>query len=132
MLRATYSILGLLSLLSAGWMIISPVSWYASFPGGVSDTGPLNTHFIRDLGLAWAIVSSVLLWCARYPGRCRSAHMMVTVYFTGHAAIHLAGILDGDLPAGHWLDDAVGVFIPALVLLVIAIPPVWRRLAPEK
>lgn len=132
MLRATYLILGLLSLVSAGWMILSPVSWYTSFPGEVSHTGPLNIHFVRDLGLALAIVSSVLLWCARYPGRCRVAHMIVTAYFAGHAVIHLVGILNGDLPAEHWMDDALGVFIPALVLVVLAIPMVWRRMTPSR
>jgi hypothetical protein len=132
MLRATYLIVGVLSLLSAGWMILAPASWYTSFPGDVSHTGPLNTHFIRDLGLALAIVASVLLWSARYPRRSRAAHMIVTVYFAGHALIHLVGILNGDLPAEHWKDDALGVFIPALVLVVFAIPLIWRRLAPSR
>lgn len=113
-------------------MILSPVSWYTSFPGGVSHTGSLNTHFIRDLGLALAIVSAVLLCCARHPGRSRVAHLIVTVYFADHAVIHLVGILNGDLPVEYWRDDAFGVFIPALVLVVFAIPVIWRRVAPSK
>jgi hypothetical protein len=125
-------ILGLLSLVSAAWIILSPVSWYISFPGDISQTGFLNTHFIRDLGLALAIVASVLLRCARYPGRSRAAHMIVTVYFSGHALIHLVGILNGDLPAEHWMDNALGAFIPALVMVVFAIPLIWRRLAPSR
>jgi hypothetical protein len=56
--------------------------------------------------------------------------MMVTAYFVGHAVIHLVGIVNGDLPAEHWMDDTLGVFIPALVLVVLALPIVWRRMAP--
>lgn len=65
-------------------------------------------------------------------GGSRVAHMIVTVYFAGHAVIHLVGILNGDLPAEHWMDDAFGVFIPALVLVVFAVPGIWRRVAPDR
>ena len=40
--------------------------------------------------------------------------------------------LNGDLPAEHWMDDALGVFIPALVLVVLTIPMVWRRMTPSR
>ena len=113
-------------------MFFSPASWYASFPGGVAHTGPLNTHFVRDMGLALAIVASVLLWCARDPEHSRAAHLIVTAYFAGHALIHLAEITSGDLPAQHWREDILGVFTPALVLGVLALPAVWRRMAPRR
>jgi hypothetical protein len=33
-------------------MLAAPAVWYAAVPG-VSETGALNHHFIRDLGASW-------------------------------------------------------------------------------
>lgn len=32
------------------WMLASPTSWYLEVPASVPDFGPLNAHFVRDLG----------------------------------------------------------------------------------
>jgi hypothetical protein len=45
-------ILGLIHAVNGIWMLAAPMSWYGAVPG-VAQTGPLNHHFIADIGLAF-------------------------------------------------------------------------------
>src|SRR5581483_2403752 len=51
-MRLAYTILGLLNVANGVWMLLAPASWYYRLPAGVPDTGPLNPHFVRDVGAA--------------------------------------------------------------------------------
>ena len=51
--RAGLIVVGLFHLVNGIAMIVAPDVWYANTPG-VSFTGPINIHFIRDIGLAFA------------------------------------------------------------------------------
>jgi len=44
-------------------MLAVPADWYATVPG-VTDTGPFNPHFIRDIGVAYLIAGVALPWFA--------------------------------------------------------------------
>jgi hypothetical protein len=44
-------------------MLCLPAHWYAAVPG-VADTGPFNPHFIRDIGLAYVVAATTLVWFA--------------------------------------------------------------------
>lgn len=60
-------VLGLLTLVNGVLMIVAPGAWYALTPG-VPLTGPMNPHFIRDIGLAYAASGAGLLagaWAGR-------------------------------------------------------------------
>lgn len=46
----------------AGFIFFWPNWFYQSVPG-VSDTGPFNSHFLRDVALAY-LVSGLALWAA--------------------------------------------------------------------
>ena len=48
------------------WMLIRPEIWYYAIPG-VTGTGPLNLHFIRDIGCAYLGAAAGLLWMASRP-----------------------------------------------------------------
>jgi len=50
--RVMLLILGLFHLANGGYMLAAPRAWYMAVPG-VADTGPLNHHFIVDIGLAF-------------------------------------------------------------------------------
>src|SRR5215213_1842175 len=128
MLKIFYVIFCLLSLANAAWMLSSPLSWYMHLPAAVPHTGPFNSHFVRDIGVAYLVAALGFGWCALRPGRCRPGHIGLTVFFVGHALIHLVEILAGQLPGTHWLIDAPGVFLPALLLLILAVPSVRRRM----
>ena len=91
----------------------------------------MNTHFIRDIGVVYAIVGVGLIWSLFHLAQCRIVHIGVTLFMFGHALEHAMEILTGDLPHSHWGLDALGVFIPGILFFVIALPPVWKRLNPE-
>jgi hypothetical protein len=128
MLKIFYAVFCFLSLVNGAWMLSSPLSWYTHLPAAVPHTGPFNPHFVRDIGVAYLVAALGFGWCALHPGRCRPVHIGLTVFFVGHALIHVFEILAGQLPSTHWLIDAPGVFVPALVLLILAVPSVRRRM----
>jgi phosphatidylserine synthase len=130
-LRGFYVVASALTLGNAGWMLIAPESWFVGLPAAIPDTGPFNGHLVRDLGVAFAVIGLALAWCARHPGRARGVHLAVTAFLAGHALIHVADLASGRLPHRHWLLDLPLTFMPALIFLAIAVPPVWRRLAGE-
>ena len=128
MLKLIYLIFCLLSLFNGAWMLFFPLSWYTDLPAAVPHTGPFNSHFVRDLGVVFLIVGLAFGWSALNVDRSRLVHLALTAFFTGHALIHLTDILAGRLPHSHWLMDLPGVFVPALIMIVLAVPSVRRRL----
>ena len=110
------------------WMLFFPLSWYTDLPADVPHTGPFNPHFVRDLGVVYIVVALAFGWSARNIDRSQPVHLALTVFFAGHALIHLADIAAGRLPHSHWLIDMPGVFAPALIMIVLAVPSVKRRL----
>src|SRR5213593_2154411 len=49
-------VLGLLNVANGLWMLATPARWYHDLPAGVPDTGPLNLHFVRDIGSAFTTI----------------------------------------------------------------------------
>ena len=41
------------------FMLADPAAWYALVPG-VPMTGPLNAHFVRDIGCAYLVAGAAL------------------------------------------------------------------------
>ena len=63
-MRVLLWILGMMSAANGVWMLATPAAWYHGLPAGVPDTGPLNVHFVRDVGSAFATFA----WaCASQP-----------------------------------------------------------------
>jgi hypothetical protein len=116
------------SLGNGAWMLLFPLSWYTNFPADIPHTGPFNPHFVRDLGVAFLVVALAFGWSALHLDRSRPVHLALTVFLTGHALIHVADIVMGHLPPSHWLIDLPGVFLPALVMVILAVPSVRQRL----
>jgi hypothetical protein len=121
-----FAILGLLNLAHGLWMLVAPESWYHGLPAGVPDTGPLNLHFVRDIGATFSTIGVAFLVGAVRPTARRGVLLGVTLFFVLHALVHVADLLAGRLHADHWLIDLPGVFLPAAVLAVLCLPPFWR------
>jgi len=112
---------GVANLAHAAWMLLDPAGWYTGLPAAVPDTGPLNTHFVRDIGGAFAATGVALLWAALRP-RLRAPMLAIAgVFYVLHAAIHVTDTVAGRLPASHWLIDAPGVYLPALVMVAVTL-----------
>jgi hypothetical protein len=129
MLKVIYLLFSLLNLFNGAWMLLFPQSWYTDLPAAVPHTGPFNAHFVRDLGVAFLVTGVAFAWSARNIDRSYPVHIGLTLFFTGHALIHLVDIATGHLPTAHWLIDLPGVFLPALLMIVLAVPAVRRQLA---
>ncbi len=52
-LRAFYVLMAVMSIGNALVMLAAPEAWYEKLVPGVPDSGPMNTHFERDIGLAF-------------------------------------------------------------------------------
>lgn len=108
------------NLLNGAWMLFDPGGWYAGLPAAVPDTGPLNPHFVRDLGGAFAVMGAGLLWAAFRPVLRFPVLAAVALFYALHALIHVTDTLAGRLPSSHWTIDFPGVYLPALLLLALA------------
>ena len=102
---------------NALWMLADPAGWYEGLPAAVPDTGPLNTHFVRDIGSAFGVMSAALLLAAARPALRVPMLGLVSMFYVLHALVHVTDTLAGRLPASHWSIDAPGVYVPALLLL---------------
>ncbi len=47
-------------------MVVEPLAWFQMIPGAMA-TGPANIHFIRDIGLAYGVSGSILMYAFRDP-----------------------------------------------------------------
>ena len=60
-MRILAIILGALMAANGVFMFADPPDWYAAVPG-VPDTGPLNLHFVRDIGIAFVVSGLAIIW----------------------------------------------------------------------
>jgi hypothetical protein len=113
------AVFAIANLVNGAWMLFDPAGWYAGLPAAVPDTGPLNPHFVRDLGGAFAVMGIGLLWAAFRPGVRLPVLVAVLLFYAFHALIHVTDTIAGRLPPSHWAIDFPGVYLPVLLLLVL-------------
>jgi AhpD family alkylhydroperoxidase len=130
---------GLTALLAAGlvlnglFMLVGPGGWYAAVPG-VSSTGPLNDHFVRDIGAAFFATGLGAAWAA---WRTQRGGLLPAAVFLGlHAAIHLVETLVVGHAHGSALAiELLGIHLPAVLAIALVLPPpsmaLLIKLAPE-
>ena len=85
MMRVIFWIFGIGSLLNGLWMLLAPSSWYYGLPAAVPDTGPLNLHFVRDIGAALITLGAVFCVAAPRAERHRPVLLAATLFFGLHA-----------------------------------------------
>lgn len=112
--------LGLILAANGSAMLAMPEIWYATVPG-VSETGPLNLHFVRDIGCAYLVSGIGLLWLARSAVAWPAA-LAGSVFLLLHALVHLGEALAGTLEPHHLLRDFPGVFLVPILALWLAWP----------
>lgn len=99
-------------------MLIDPAGWYSSTPG-VPDTGPMNTHFIRDIGAGFLMSAFAYAFCASKQSVWPLP--VVGAVFPGiHAAIHAASLLSGH-SHGSPAVDFFGVVVPGTLAVTLAV-----------
>jgi hypothetical protein len=115
------AVFGAGNLVNAAWMLADPAGWYVGLPAAVPDTGPLNTHFVRDVGGAFGVMGAALLWAAVRPALRVPMIATVSLFYLLHALVHVTDTLAGRLPATHWSIDFPGVYAPALVMVALTL-----------
>jgi len=105
------------NLANGAWMLVDPVHWYQTLPAGVPDFGPLNEHFVRDIGCAFSLLGAGLALAALIPAWRLSACVAVTGFYVLHAAVHVLDTVRGLVAPEHWLIDLPAVYAPAVILL---------------
>ena len=113
--------LALGSLANGVWMLVDPARWYTDLPAGVPDTGPLNEHFVRDIGCAFLTLGIALAWGALRPRARAVAVTLAAVFFGLHALLHVYDTARGFIGQDHWWLDFPGVYLPALILVVASL-----------
>lgn len=101
------------------WMLFFAQNWYENLPVALHDTGPMNSHFIHDIGLVYLLAGVALLYCAQRLTDSKYLYLAVMLFFVGHALIHVVEILVGLLPQSHWWIDFPLVFVPAIILALL-------------
>ena len=81
-------LLGLILSANGIAMLAAPETWYLSVPG-VAETGPLNPHFVRDIGCAYLVSGAALLWLARTASAWPAA-LAGSAFLLLHAGVHRA------------------------------------------
>lgn len=127
-IRWFFRIGGILMITNAFWMEFSAHHWFKNIPADLAATGEPNIHFIRDVALAYLVFGIGLYWCANNIHQCRLVFMGVALFTVGHAINHVIEILFGQLPHSHWWIDFPLVFLPGILLGVLALPQVWRKI----
>ena len=98
------------------YMFIDPPGWYAAVPG-VPDTGPLNLHFVRDIGIAYFTAGAGLLWSVLGAGWRASA--LAAMFIALHSLLHV-----GETIMGHHhdviLNELAAVHLPAVLAIVVS------------
>ena len=103
--------------LNGVFMFVDPPAWYAAVPG-VPDTGPLNMHFVRDIGLAYLTAAVALIWSELGGGWRASA--LGAMFIALHSLLHV-----GETTMGHHhdviLNELLAVHLPAVLAISISV-----------
>lgn len=110
---------GLGNLANGAWMLADPAHWYATLPAGVPDFGPLNEHFVRDIGATFTMLGLGLVW-ATFRNEARvPVLVLVTLFNALHALVHVWDTGRGLVGPEHWGIDFPAVYLPTVVLVVL-------------
>ncbi len=115
------------NLANAAWMLGDPVGWYHRLPAAVPDFGPLNEHFVRDIGSTFAMLGCGLVWAACAPSVRVPMLVMVTLFSALHATVHVYDTARGLVGREHWGIDFPAVYLPTIVLLVLTVVLIRRN-----
>ncbi len=118
MRRSISAILAVPTVVNGLMMMLSGPFWYMSVRG-VSDTGPYNDHFVRDIGAAF-VVAGLALAARAWRPRYWAAAVAGAAFLALHALLHLLMVIDGR--DQHAVFDLITVVLPAGLALYFAFP----------
>ncbi|MBB6521271.1 hypothetical protein [Pseudoteredinibacter isoporae] len=110
--------LGVSTFANGVFMIVAPESWYWVVPG-VPDRGPFNQHFVRDIGINYALIGVSFICGAVYRKYRSLLWLFPTAWLAGHAVFHVWEVFVGICGPESLIEDFAGVTLPALLAMGI-------------
>jgi hypothetical protein len=114
-------IFGVMSLGNGIEMFFIPSTWFFRLVPGVPETGPFNAHLVADSGTFFIAVGVGLLIAGFDPRRHVAAVIVAAIANLFHSILHLYSHEAGLLSLDHLGTEIVGIYIPTLALIAIAI-----------
>jgi len=114
--RILAAVVGGLSVINGLTMLFDSEHWFISTPG-VASTGPFNSHFVADVGVAF-IAAGLALVVRSWRVRFWSAAVAGSAFLVFHALIHVTEFVIHP----HDLLTMLGVSISAVLALWTALP----------
>ena len=118
-------VLAMLFIANGSAMLFAPDAWYSAVPG-VSDRGPFNQHFIRDIGMLYLVTGFGFMMGAFYAAYRVALWAFGAAWHLGHALFHVWEVLAGLCGPAALTQDFAGVTLPATLAVVIALMA-WRQ-----
>jgi hypothetical protein len=118
---------GLSNLLNGLWMLASPAHWYVNLPADVPGSGPLNEHFVRDIGCIFFLLGLALLASLRRRQLRVPAMVAAAAFSTMHALVHVLDQVRGLFAPEHLGFDIGPVYVSTLLLVVLT----WKLWSDE-
>jgi hypothetical protein len=122
------ALFGLGNFLNGAWMLASPAHWYYNLPANVPGSGPLNEHFVRDVGCIFFLLGVLLLVSIRRRELRLSAMVAASAFAAAHALVHVFDSMRGLFAPGQWRFDLGPVYITTLLLVAMT----WRLAREER
>jgi len=117
--RVAYGLFTLWFALLGAHMLIDPVGWYSATPG-VSNEGPMNDHFIRDIGAAFVMVAIAYAFSLQ-KGASWQLPAVAAVLPALHGAIHLFSAITGHSHGTAMVVELFGVILPGGIAVTLPI-----------
>lgn len=105
------------NLANAAWMLINPPHWYLNLPANIPGSGPLNEHFVRDIGCIFLLIGVALLVGTFVRSMRVPSMVLATAYSLLHAIVHVYDSARGLFEPGHWRVDVVPIYGTTLLAM---------------
>jgi hypothetical protein len=109
------------------FMLVAPSTWYSDVPG-VTQTGPFNQHFVRDIGLIQMFLGAAFGVGMIRPTMRLALWAAATLWLIAHAVLHLWEVAVGICSPSAIPRDFPAVTLPALIGIALT-TWAWRNRA---
>jgi hypothetical protein len=109
------------NILNGLWMIFAPKNWYYNLPASVPTFGPLNYHFIRDLGCVFFLLGIGVVFAAFYLSYRLPLFTMNTAFYVLHMFVHVHEVVSGRVASSMFWVDLPLVYVPTIIYFILNI-----------
>ena len=114
-------VIGITNIMHGLWMLIAPAHWFYNLPANVPAFGPLNYHFIRDIGCVFFLLGIGLIFAGLYLSYRLPLFTMNTAFYFLHMLVHVYEIVSGRVRANMFWVDLPLVYVPTIIVLILNI-----------